>query len=71
MKLVPDWKEAGRWWSVRLTALFASIGPIWMALPPEVQQMAKDMIPTEWLPWVTPIVLVIAIARVIDQGPAE
>lgn len=71
IKLVENWQDAWQWWSVRLAGLLALVGPTWMALPPEVQQMAKEMIPVEWFPYFTPIVLVIAIARVIDQSSAE
>lgn len=39
-RLVDDWREASRWWSVRWTALGALILPLMQAvpsMPPEVQ----------------------------------
>lgn len=65
MRLVHDWKEAGQWWSVRLAGASAMVGPAWIALPQEL----KDHIPVEWLPYISPVVLIsIVLARVLDQG---
>ena len=47
MRLLPDWRQAWRWWSVRVSALGALlaaiallapdvVGAVWAALPPEL-----------------------------------
>jgi hypothetical protein len=62
--LVPDWRNAARWWSVRIATFLAALGPVWLALPEDV----KAAVPVEWLPYVSPVVLLsIVLARVIDQ----
>lgn len=66
--LVSNWRDAWRWWSVRIAAVLASLGPIWLTLPEEL----KQSIPVEWLPYVAPIlILSIVFARVIDQRLPE
>lgn len=65
MKPVPDWREAWKWWSVQIPTLLAALGPAWLMLPQEL----KDQIPVDWLPYISPVVLIgIVVARVIDQG---
>lgn len=41
-RLVEDWKQATRWWSVRMTAIGAILYPLLIsvqAMPPEVQAL--------------------------------
>ena len=65
VKLVDDWKNFWKWWSVRITTVLAVIGPVWLSLPPELQ----DDLPVELLPYVSPVVLMsIVVARVLDQA---
>lgn len=65
MKLVDNWRDAGRWWSVRIAGFLAVLGPAWLALPAEL----RAHIPVEWLPYISPLVLVsIIVGRLIDQG---
>jgi hypothetical protein len=53
---------------VRLAAALAAVGPAWLALPQEL----KDQVPTEWTPYVLPLVAIsIVFARVLNQQPAE
>lgn len=62
--LVPDYREAWRWWSVRISTVLAALGPAYLSLPQEI----RDDIPVEWLPYVSPVLLLsIVVARVVDQ----
>lgn len=65
MKLVPDWKDAWKWWSVRFMALAAAWPVLWMQMPPD----AKTLIPATWEPWI-PVTLICAglVGRVKDQS---
>lgn len=66
--LVDNWRDAGKWWSVRIAAALAAVGPAWLALPQEL----KDQVPVAWTPYILPLVAVsIILARVINQQPAE
>jgi hypothetical protein len=68
MKLVPDWKEAGKWWSVQLLALNAALQLAWETLPAD----ALQIIPADWRGWIAMGLCLLAImARMIDQAPAE
>jgi hypothetical protein len=68
MKLVPDWKEGWKWFSVWAMALAASLQvlpELWLVLPQEW----KGSINQEYLHWVTIAVLFGGIlGRFIDQG---
>lgn len=64
-KPVENWRSAWSWWSVQITTALASLGPAWLVLPQEL----KDRIPVEWLPYISPVILLsIVVARVMDQG---
>lgn len=65
--LVPDWKNAWRWWSVQLTLLNGILQAFWegaRAIPE-----AWEVIPADWRGWITLGLLALALAaRMIDQG---
>lgn len=64
MKLVPDWKEAWRWWSMRGLIIIMVIPPTWVMLPPDV----KAMLPVDWEPWLLSVIaFATAFGRVKDQ----
>lgn len=64
MALIPDWREAWRWFSVQAFAVIIALPIVWAALPPDV----KSMVPDSWHPWVMLAIAVAGIAgRVIDQ----
>lgn len=67
MKLVPDWRQAWRWFSVQALAAIIAFPIVWSTLPPEV----REHVPDTWLPW---IMLLIAIGgllgRLKDQSKA-
>jgi hypothetical protein len=65
MKLVPNAKKAGSWFSMQAMALAAAIQGAWLATPPELQAL----VPADWVNYGTVAVLVLgAIGRVVDQG---
>jgi hypothetical protein len=67
MKLVPNWRSAGRWISMQLMALAAVVQVGWETLPPE----ALAVIPPDWRGYITLGLVVLAmIGRMIDQGTA-
>lgn len=65
MKLIPDWKDAWRWFSVQALIILAALPVVWSAIPSD----AKGFLPDGWEPWVL-FGLAIAglIGRVIDQN---
>lgn len=67
MKLVPDWKQAWRWFSVQALAAIVALPLVWGMLPSDV----KAFLPEGWEPWVL-VSLAAAgiIGRVIDQNKA-
>lgn len=67
MKLIPDWKDAWRWFSVQALAAIVALPIVWGMLPSDV----KAFLPEGWEPWV--LVGLAAggiIGRVIDQNKA-
>lgn len=65
MKLVDDWKQAWRWWSVRGLAAIAALPFVWPTLPPDI----KAFVPVEWQPYIFSAIAIAAIiGRVKDQN---
>lgn len=65
MKLVPDWREAWRWFSVHVFLILAALPPVWATLPADV----KAFLPIEWQPWVLcALALAGVLGRVKDQA---
>jgi hypothetical protein len=60
MKLIPDWREAWRYFSVQCAALLAFVSACYDYLP-DVQAY----LPEGWVKWMA---LVIIVARLIRQG---
>lgn len=68
MKLVDNWREAGRWLSVRFLAVIALLPVAWATLPPQV----LNKVPESWWPWVIFGLAVGGIAgRLVDQKKPE
>jgi hypothetical protein len=67
MKLIPDWREAWKWFSVQAFAIIIALPMIWAAMPADV----KGYLPDEWKPWIM-IALAVAgiLGRIIDQNKA-
>lgn len=68
-KLIPDWKQAWRWFSVQAFILLGAAGPVWAMIPEDWRRA----VPSEWLGWGAAVLAVIGIAgRIIDQSkPAD
>ncbi|MEP9401846.1 hypothetical protein [Sphingomonas sp. VNH70] len=75
MKLIPEWRQAWRWWSVRLSALGSLLCAIALASPDAVlavwQALPAELVASlpERLVAVVPMLLFAAagVARVIQQ----
>ena len=68
MRLVSNWRAAGRWVSMRLMAVAAAAQVAWETLPPE----ALAVIPMDARGYITlGLVLAAMVGRVIDQGTAQ
>jgi multisubunit Na+/H+ antiporter MnhB subunit len=68
MKLVPNAKQAWRWFSVQALTLIAALQVAWETLPPD----AVNVIPADWRGYITLGLAVLAIVgRLIDQGGAK
>lgn len=68
MKLVDDWKQAWRWFSVQALAIIAVLPLVWMSLPADV----KNYLPDSLEPWLL-VVLAIGgiVGRIVDQNKAS
>ncbi len=67
MRLVEDWKQAWRWFSVQALAAVALLPVVWPTLPKEV----TDWVPAEWRPYIIVALAIGGIAgRLIDQKKA-
>lgn len=68
MKLVENWKDAWKWFSVHCLVLVALIPTVWLELPPE----AKEAIPASWMSTITLVVGICGIiGRFIKQSPPK
>lgn len=67
MRLVENWKQAWRWFSMWAFAICASIPVAWVSLPEDV----KKLLPDSWEKWVFVAIAAAAglgaVGRVIDQ----
>jgi hypothetical protein len=69
LHLIPDWKQAWRWFSVQASFLNMAFLATWALLPPRFQ----NAIPEEWVFGIAIGLLVLGVAgRVVDQTkPAD
>lgn len=66
MKLVPDWRQAWRWFSVWAMTLAIAVQATWELAPLDL----KQKIPPDWMPYVTIGVLIAGIiGRLVSQSP--
>lgn len=64
MKLVPDYKEACKWFSMHAMFYAAALPFAWAQMPPEL----KAYIPAEYMPYITAGILIGGMfGRVIQQ----
>jgi hypothetical protein len=59
MKLVENWKDCWKWFSVRALAAIGLLPAVWMMLPEDL----RAYIPVTWLPWIA--------AAVAHETPRE
>jgi protein-S-isoprenylcysteine O-methyltransferase Ste14 len=65
MKLIPNWREAWRWFSVQALAALVLLPVVWMALPPDI----KGFLPDSWEPWTLMFIAGAGlIGRLVDQN---
>jgi hypothetical protein len=64
MHLIPDWRQAWRWFSVQFLAIIMVVPLVWASLPAD----AKAFLPDAWEPWVlTTLAACGILGRIIDQ----
>lgn len=68
MRLVPDWREAWKWFSVQALTIIMVLPLVWAGLPSD----AKSWIPESWH---IPIIVFLGAGgiagRLIDQKPKD
>lgn len=68
MRLVPDWRQAWKWFSVQILAIIMVLPVVWVGLPADVKA---------WVPqsWQIPILVLLGAGgiagRLVDQKPKE
>ena len=64
MKLVSDWKESWRWFSVWIGGAIAALPAAWEFIPYDL----RAYVPQSWLPWISGVMfLAFYIGRIVDQ----
>lgn len=65
MHLVPDWRQAWRWFSVQALAVVMALPLVWLGLPADV----KAWVPQSWHIWIFVLLGGAGIiGRVVDQN---
>ena len=68
MKLVPDAKDAWRWFSVRLAALSGLLPAAWLSVPEDM----REAVPPEWLAiGGIGMAFLIILGRLLDQDTKD
>jgi len=66
MKLIPDWKDSWRWFSVWCMTISGAIPAAWLAVPDDM----RSAVPSEWMAVGAVIIAVLGIiGRLVDQKP--
>lgn len=66
MKLIPEWRDAWRWFSVHALGLIVLLPLVWAEMPPEVMAL----IPASWHPYIVAAVAAAGlVGRMVDQRP--
>ena len=64
MQLVENVRQAWRWFSVQVLTVLTALPLVWMALPPESQ----DLVPESWRPWALAVVALCGLlGRLVKQ----
>lgn len=68
MRLVPDWREAWRWFSVQALGIVMALPIVWAGLPSDI----KAWVPASWHVWVLVAIGAAGIVgRLVDQKPKQ
>lgn len=68
MKLIDEWKQAWRWFSVQANLLSVSMTGAYLALPEKMQ----DVLPSKYVLGAAALITVLGtIGRLVKQTPAE
>lgn len=71
MRLVKNWKEAWKWFSMWAFGLIAAVPAAWLSLPEDV----KKMVPESWEQWIFVAISIAAVlgggGRLMDQSKKE
>ncbi len=67
MKLIDDWKQAYRWFSVHILLVIAAIPGAWDLLPSDM----KSMLPHWVIYTITGLAFAGILGRVVNQTPKE
>lgn len=68
MKLVPNWRDAWKWFSLQAMALAIALQSAYLAVPLSMQ----SRIPETWVDGITIAILILgAIGRLVPQGSKE
>lgn len=64
MKLVDDWKQSYKWWSVWVAGIISAAPAAWLMLPSDL----KMHVPDAWMPYIAAgMFAAFFLARVLDQ----
>lgn len=67
MKIIANWREAWRWFSVQAMAAIVALPLVWTALPADV----KGFLPDGWEPYLLmALALAGLVGRMVDQSKA-
>jgi hypothetical protein len=68
MKLVENWRDCWKWFSVRALAAIGLLPAVWMMLPEDL----RAYVPATWLPWIAAAVALGGlVGRMVDQTKAQ
>lgn len=68
MKLVENWRNAWKWFSVQSLAVLVALPLVWPVLPADV----KAWVPPEWQPWLfVTIAFGGLLGRLVDQSKKD
>lgn len=68
MKLIPNWRDAWKWFSVQSMAIAMALQGTWLSLPVALQ----SKVPSDWVFGMTIAVLVLGFfGRLVDQGEGK
>lgn len=68
MKLVDNWRNSWKWFSMQCMAAAGTIQATWMAIPDDM----KAAVPAQWVSYATLAILALGgIGRLVSQTPKQ